>query len=160
MAPTVIALGADAGERVQASVDSLPAAATTVIPAFVSRKIAEFNDLNDNDLIYVRWSVPHERAYMYSELDRPTQWVHPHWTIRKTIQIGMGMGQRVENYEFDIEDAFTIEHRERVDPNDGLSEFVILYSDNDVDFLKIERILNSRWNSYAANKICFSFQVR
>jgi len=123
-------------------------------------KIAEFNDLNDNDLIYVRWSVPHERAYMYSELDRPTQWVHPHWTIRKTIEIGMGMGQRVENYEFDIEDAFTIEHRERVDPNDGLSEFVILYSDNDVDFLKIERILNSRWNSYAANKICFSFQVR
>ena len=42
MAPTVIALGADAGERVQASVDSLPAAATTVIPAFVKRKMAAF----------------------------------------------------------------------------------------------------------------------
>ena len=38
-----MALGALAGERVHASVDSLPAAATTVIPAFVKRKIAEFN---------------------------------------------------------------------------------------------------------------------
>ena len=37
----MIALGADAGERVQASVDSFPAAATTVMPAFVKRKIAE-----------------------------------------------------------------------------------------------------------------------
>jgi hypothetical protein len=44
VAPTVIALGALAGERVHASVDSFPAAATTVIPAFVSRKIAEFSD--------------------------------------------------------------------------------------------------------------------
>ena len=42
VAPTVIALGALAGERVHASVDSLPAAATTVMPAFVKRKIAEF----------------------------------------------------------------------------------------------------------------------
>ena len=32
-----------AGERVHASVDSLPAAATTVIPAFVKRRIASFS---------------------------------------------------------------------------------------------------------------------
>ena len=44
VAPTVIALGALAGERVHASVDSLPAAATTVMPAFVKRKIALFSD--------------------------------------------------------------------------------------------------------------------
>jgi hypothetical protein len=40
VAPTVIALGADAGDLVHASVDSFPAATTTVIPAFVNRKIA------------------------------------------------------------------------------------------------------------------------
>ena len=40
VAPTVIAVGALAGERVHASFDSLPAAATTVMPAFVRRKIA------------------------------------------------------------------------------------------------------------------------
>ena len=39
----MIALGALAGERVHASVDSLPAAATTVMPAFVKRKIAELS---------------------------------------------------------------------------------------------------------------------
>ena len=122
--------------------------------------VAEFNDLNDNDHVYVRWSVPHGRAYMYSILDRPTQWVHSDWTIRKTIEVAMGMGQRVNHYEFDIEDLFSIEHRERVDPTDGLCEFVFLYPDNDIDYLKIDRILNGRWNSYAANKICFSFKVR
>ena len=36
VAPTVMALGAPAGERVQASVASLPAAATTVMPALVN----------------------------------------------------------------------------------------------------------------------------
>jgi|688.fasta_scaffold46121_3 hypothetical protein len=121
-------------------------------------KIAEFNDLNDNDLIYVRWSVPHGRAYMYSNLDRPTQWVGADWTIRRTIDVGMGMGRLVDEYDFEIEDIFSIEHRERL-ADDGMSEFVFLHADNDVDSLKIERILNSRWNSYAANKICFSFQV-
>ena len=40
----MIALGALAGERVHASVDSLPAAATTVMPAFVKRKIAVLSD--------------------------------------------------------------------------------------------------------------------
>ena len=42
IAPTVIALGAPAGDRVHASVDSFPAAATTVIPALVKRRIAAF----------------------------------------------------------------------------------------------------------------------
>ena len=122
-------------------------------------KIAEFTDLNDSDLIYVRWSVPHERAYMYSELDRPTQWVHNNWTIRKTIEVGMGMGHRVDEYEFDVEGVFTIEHRERLATN-GIPELVFLHADNDVDYLKIERILSLKWNCYAVNKICFSFQVR
>ena len=40
----MIADGAPAGERVHASVDSFPAAATTVIPAFVNLKIAELSD--------------------------------------------------------------------------------------------------------------------
>ena len=40
VAPTVIALGALAGERVHASEFSLPAAATTVMPALVRRRIA------------------------------------------------------------------------------------------------------------------------
>jgi len=123
-------------------------------------KIAEFTDLNDNDMIYVRWSVPHQRAYMYSVLDTATQWVLPNWTIRKTIEVGMGMGHRVDEYEFEIEDVFAIEHRERVDPNDGLSEFVVLHPDIDNDYLKIERILSRKWNCYAANKIMFEFQVR
>ena len=42
VAPTVIALGALAGERRHASVDSLPAAATTMIPAFVRRVMLLF----------------------------------------------------------------------------------------------------------------------
>ena len=42
VAPTVIALGAPDGERVHASAPSLPAAATTVIPALESFSIALF----------------------------------------------------------------------------------------------------------------------
>jgi len=122
-------------------------------------KIAVFNDFNDNDIIYVRWSVPHQMAYMYSILDRPTQWVLPNWTIRKTIKVGMGMGHRVDEYDFDIEDVFEIEHRERLG-NDGLPEIVFLNPDIDSEYLKIERILGRKWNCYAANKICFDFQVR
>jgi len=40
VAPTVIALIADAGDRVHASVLSFPAATTAVIPAFTMRSIA------------------------------------------------------------------------------------------------------------------------
>ena len=40
VAPTVIALGALAGDLVHASVLSLPAATTTTMPAFVKRWIA------------------------------------------------------------------------------------------------------------------------
>lgn len=122
-------------------------------------KIAEFTDLNDGDIIYVRWSVQHQKAYMYSILDSATQWVLPIWTIKKTIEVGMGMGHRIEEYDFDTEDVFSIEHRERL-AEDGGSEFVFLYPDSDADYLKIERILGSTWNSYAANKICLVFQVR
>jgi hypothetical protein len=122
-------------------------------------KIAEFKDLNDNDVIYVRWSVLHSRAYMYSDLDAATQWVLPHWKIRKTIEVGMGMGHRVGEYEFEFEGVFIIEHRERL-AADGLSELETLYHDNDVDYHKIERILDEKWDGYAANKIWFDFSVR
>ena len=46
VAPTVIADGALAGDRVHASVDSFPAAATTVIPALVRRRIASLIEVD------------------------------------------------------------------------------------------------------------------
>ena len=122
-------------------------------------QIAEFEDMNDNDIIYVRWSVPHQRAYMYSDLDRPTQWVHNNWTIRKTIEVGLGMGHRVEDYDFEIPTNFVTVHREMLD-NQGDATITTLDPDNDVDWLNIERILDSEWNSYAANKIMFMSSVR
>ena len=44
VAPTVIAVGALAGDALHASILSLPAAATTVIPELVSLRIASFNE--------------------------------------------------------------------------------------------------------------------
>ena len=43
VAPTVIALVADAGDLVHASVRSLPAATTTVIPSLTRRSIASLS---------------------------------------------------------------------------------------------------------------------
>ena len=122
-------------------------------------QIAEFEDMNDNDIIYVRWSVPHHRAYMYSELDRPTQWVHNNWTIRKTIEVGLGMGHRVDEYDFEIPTNFVTIHREMLDDS-GEATIITLDPDNDIDWLKIEGVLDSHWNSYAANKIMFMCSVR
>lgn len=122
-------------------------------------QIAEFEDMNDNDVIYVRWSVPDKQAYMYSELDRPTQWVHKNWTIKKTIEVGLGMGHRIEEYDFDIPTNFVIIHRERLDDH-GEATINSLDPDNDIEWLNIERILDSRWNSYAANKIMFICSLR
>ena len=42
--PTVIADGADDGEKLQASAFEFPAATTTEIPAFVNREIASFTE--------------------------------------------------------------------------------------------------------------------
>ena len=70
----------------------------------------------------------------------------------------MGMGHRVDEYDFEIEDIFEIEHRERLG-NDGLPETVYLNPDIDSEYLKIERILGRKWNCYATNKICFDFLV-
>lgn len=120
-------------------------------------KISEFDDLNDEDTIYVRWSSEHQRAYMYSDLDRPTQWVYQNWTIRRTIEIGLGMD--LEGEWFDVESNFVMIHRERLEPN-GDSQMDVLNPDNDDDWNKIEAVLNSNWNSYAANKIMLMFSVR
>jgi len=39
-------------------------------------QIAEFEDMNDNDVIYVRWSVPISRRTCTRILIGLTQWVH------------------------------------------------------------------------------------
>jgi hypothetical protein len=120
-------------------------------------KIAEFEDLNDGDIIYVRWSVAHQQAYMYSDLDRPTQWVLPHWTIRRTIEIGLGMNRDGE--WFNVDSNLVIIHRERPDQA-GDPQMETLDPDNDADWVKIEDILKQTWNSYGGNKIMVMFSVR
>ena len=123
----------------------------------IDYKIAEFEDLNDDDIIYVRWSVAHQQAYMYSDLDRPTQWVLPHWTIRRTIEIGLGRDRAGE--WFDIDSQFVLVHRERPD-RDGDPQMETLDPDNDADWIKIENILGQTWNSYGGNKIMALFSAR
>ena len=121
-------------------------------------QLAEFEDLNDGDVIYVRWSVEHQRAYMYSTLDRPTQWVYD-WTIRKTVEIGMGpnLGRRLTFDAYDIEANFVIVHRELPD-EDGDPTIVTLDADYEHD--EVEKYLDHKIESYAANKIMFMFSVR
>jgi len=121
-------------------------------------QLAEFEDLNDGDVIYVRWSVEHQRAYMYSTLDRPTQWVHD-WTIRKTVEIGMGpnLRPRLAFDAYDIEGNFVIIHRELPDA-DGDPTMVTLDADYEHD--EVEKYLDHKMESYAANKIMFMFSVR
>ena len=121
-------------------------------------QLAEFEDLNDGDVIYVRWSVQHQRAYMYSTLDRPTQWVHD-WTIRKTVEIGMGpnLRPRLAFDAYDIEGNFVIIHRE-LPAADGDPTMVTLDADYEHD--EVEKILDHKMESYAANKIMFMFSVR
>ena len=122
-------------------------------------QIAEFDDQNDGDTIHIRWSVLHGKAYMYSDLDRPTQWVDAGWTIRKTIEVGMGMGHQVDEYDFEISTNFVTVHREQLNQeNDPIMD--TLNPDKDEDWYMIERILNCTWGPYAANKIIFFFSVR
>jgi len=118
--------------------------------------LAEFEDLNDGDIIYVRWSVEHQRAYMYSTLDRPTQWVYD-WTIRKTVEVGMGQNLRAPFDAYDIEGSFVTIHRELLD-EDGNPTIVALDADYEHD--DVEKILDHKIESYAANKIMFMFSVR
>ena len=121
-------------------------------------QLAEFEDLNDGDMIYVRWSVQHQRAYMYSTLDRPTQWVYD-WTIRKTVEVGMGQNLRARGGfdAYDIEGSFVTDHRELPD-EDGNPTIVALDADYEHD--DVEKILDHKIESYAANKIMFMFSVR
>ena len=125
-------------------------------------QLAEFEDLNDGDMIYVRWSVEHQRAYMYSTLDRPTQWVHD-WTIRKTVEIGMGpnLGRRAAFDAYDIEGNFVIIHRERLDDDDeAIMESLDPWNSQNGHRQRVNETLDQTWHSSAANKIMYMFNVR
>lgn len=123
--------------------------------------IANFEDMNDDDDIYVRWSVAHQRAYMYSRLDRPTQWVQDHWTLRKTIEVGLGYSWSGDE-AFDIRDMpsnFVIIHREMLDA-DGEVTMERLDPDTPNDAARINEILDSPMSCPAPNKIMYMFSVR
>lgn len=126
-------------------------------------QIAEIDDQNDGDVIYVRWSVPHQQAYMYSVVDRPTQWVHHNWTIRKTIEIGLGPSMRAGE-TFLIENMtsnFVIVHRERVDDDDeAIMESLDPWNSQNGHRQRVNETLDQTWHSSAANKIMYMFNVR
>ena len=113
-------------------------------------KIGEFDDEHDGDLIYVRWSVNHNRAYMYSYLDQPTQWVGVDWTIRQTVGIGLGMSL---DYIPTIIRGILYIHREMPDENGRPTNQDILDAD------EIEDILDRRWEEYTPNRILVSFSA-
>lgn len=122
-------------------------------PSFYSDndyKIGEFDDENDDDLIYVRWSVNHNRAYMYSELDRPTQWVGEDWTIRQTI--GIGLGKTIDYIPTIIRGILYI-HREMPDERGRPTHQDIENYD------EIEDVLDRRWEEYTPNRIVVSFSA-
>jgi hypothetical protein len=112
--------------------------------------VGEFDDERDGDVIYVRWSVRHNRAYMYSVLDRPTQWVGQDWTIRQTIGIGLGMSV---NYLPTVVGGILYIHREMLNDNGGPTHQDI----EDPD--EIEDILDRRWEDYIPNRIVVSFSA-
>lgn len=123
--------------------------------------IANFEDMNDDDDVYVRWSVAHQRAYMYSRLDRPTQWVQDHWTLRKTIEVGLGYSWSGDE-AFDIRDMpsnFVIIHREMPDAN---GEATIEHLDPYIpgDAARVNEILDRPMSCPAPNKIMYMFSVR
>ena len=113
-------------------------------------KIGEFDDEHDGDVIYVRWSVNHNRAYMYSYLDQPTQWVGVDWTIRQTVGIGLGMSL---DYIPTIIRGILYIHREMPDENGRPTNQDILDAD------EIEDILDRRWEEYTPNRILVSFSA-
>lgn len=113
-------------------------------------QVGEFDDDNDGDLVYVRWSVRHNRAYMYSELDRPTQWVGQDWTIRQTVGIGLGKSL---DYIPNIIRGILFIHREMPDENGQPTNQDILDAD------EIEDILDGQWEDYTPNRIVVSFSA-
>ena len=123
--------------------------------------IANFEDMNDDDDVYVRWSVAHQRAYMYSRLDRPTQWVQDHWTLRKTIEVGLGYSWSGDE-AFDIRDMpsnFVIIHREMPDANgEATMEHLDPYIPGDA--ARVNEILDRPMSCPAPNKIMYMFSVR
>jgi hypothetical protein len=112
--------------------------------------VGEFDDERDGDVIYVRWSVRHNRAYMYSVLDRPTQWVGQDWTIRQTIGIGLGMSV---NYLPTVVGGILYIHREMLNDNGDPTHQDI----EDPD--EIEDILDRQWEDYIPNRIVVSFSA-
>ena len=112
--------------------------------------VGEFDDERDGDVVYVRWSVQHNRAYMYSVLDRPTQWVGQDWTIRQTVGIGLGMSI---DYIPTIIGEILFIHREMLDEDGEPTQQEI----EDPD--EIENILDRRWVDYTPNRIIVSFSA-
>ena len=113
-------------------------------------QIGEFDDEHDGDLIYVRWSVHYNRAYMYSELDRPTQWVGRDWTIRQTVGIGLGKSL---DYMPTVVGSILYIHREMPDAHGNPTH------QNIEDHDEIEEILDRRWEEYTPNRILVSFSA-
>lgn len=113
-------------------------------------QIGEFDDEHDGDLVYVRWSVRRNRAYMYSELDRPTQWVGQDWTIRQTV--GIGLGKSLDYMPTVVGNILYI-HREMPDERGRPTHQTI----EDPD--EIEDILDRRWEEYTPNRILVSFSA-
>jgi hypothetical protein len=114
-------------------------------------KVGEFDDEHDGDLIYVRWSVHHNRAYMYSVLDRPTQWVGQEWTIRQTVGIGLGMS--IDYIPTVVGGGILCIHREMPDENGLPTNQDIVNED------EIEDVLDRRWEDYTPNRIIVSFSA-
>jgi hypothetical protein len=114
-------------------------------------KVGEFDDEHDGDLIYVRWSVHHNRAYMYSVLDRPTQWVGQDWTIRQTVGIGLGMS--IDYMPTVVGGGILCIHREMPDENGLPTNQDIVNED------EIEDVLDRRWEDYTPNRIVVSFSA-
>jgi hypothetical protein len=113
-------------------------------------KVGEFDDEHDGDVIYVRWSVHHNRAYMYSVLDRPTQWVGQDWTIRQTV--GIGLGKSIDYIPTVVGNILCI-HREMPDENGRPTNQDIVNED------EIEDVLDRKWEDYTPNRIVVSFSA-
>jgi hypothetical protein len=111
--------------------------------------IADFMDLNDDDDIHVRWDADRKQAYMFSTLDVNSQWIGRDWTIRKTIEVGLG--HQTNGQWIDVQEMY-LYHNDRRD-EEGNAE---------VDFpndLAVHQILSHTWDSYAANHIVLSFKA-
>jgi hypothetical protein len=111
--------------------------------------VADFVDLNDDDDIHVRWDNYRKQAYMFSTLDVNSQWIGRNWTIRRTIEIGLG--HQSEGEWFDVEEM-CIYHNDRMSA-DGHPD-ITLPSD-----IEVQQMLMHTWDSYAANRIVLTFKA-